>query len=232
MGSSAASARRDSSCRSLALLEENPTPDEAEIREALSGNICRCTGYESIVNGVLRAAGHVFGLATDPLVARERLCMQNIAERYTGASVRRSEDPRILTGAGRYIDDVRLPGMLHAAFVRSPFPHARITKVDVAEARRAPGVVLVLTGEELEEMIVAGPGLAGMFAGGAPVAAFSQLATDKVRVVGDPIVLVVAESRYLAEDACEMVEVHYEELPAVATAEPPSTNPTRRSSKT
>jgi carbon-monoxide dehydrogenase large subunit len=145
--------------------------------------------------------------------------MQNIAERYTGASVKRSEDPRILTGTGRYIDDVRQPGMLHAAFVRSPFPHARITKVDVAEARRAPGVVLVLTGEELEEMIVPGPGMAGMFSGGAPVAAYSQLATDKVRVVGDPVVLVVAESRYLAEDACEMVEVDYEELPAVATAE-------------
>jgi carbon-monoxide dehydrogenase large subunit len=144
--------------------------------------------------------------------------MQNIAERYTGASVKRSEDPRILTGSGRYIDDVRLPGMLHAAFVRSPFAHARITHVDVSEARQAPGVVLVLTGAELEEMIVSGPGLAAMFAGGAPVPAFTQLATDKVRLVGDPVVMVVAESRYLAEDACELVEVDYEELPAVATA--------------
>ncbi|HMC39977.1 MAG TPA: xanthine dehydrogenase family protein molybdopterin-binding subunit [Acidimicrobiales bacterium] len=145
--------------------------------------------------------------------------MQNIAERYTGASVKRSEDPRILTGSGLYIDDVRLPGMLHAAFVRSPFAHARITRVDAGEARQAPGVVLVMTGAELEETIVPGPGLAGMFAGGAPVAAFSQLATDKVRLVGDPVVLVVAESRYLAEDACELVEVDYEELPAVMTAE-------------
>jgi carbon-monoxide dehydrogenase large subunit len=142
-----------------------------------------------------------------------------IAERYTGASVRRSEDPRILTGSGRYIDDVRLPGMLHAAFVRSPFAHARITRVDADEARRVPGVVLVLTGSELEELIVPGPGMGAMFAGGAPLAAFTQLATDKVRLVGDPVVLVVAESRYLAEDACELVEVDYEELPAVMTAE-------------
>lgn len=143
--------------------------------------------------------------------------MQTIAERYTGSSVKRSEDPRILTGAGHYVDDVRLPGMLHAAFVRSPFPHARITGVDVTEARQAPGVVLVLTGEELESMIVPGPGIAAMFSGGAPVPSFTTLATDKVRLVGDPVVLVVAESRYLAEDACELVEVDYDELPAVAT---------------
>lgn len=145
--------------------------------------------------------------------------MQNIAERYTGASVKRSEDPRILTGTGRYIDDVRLPGMLHAAFVRSPFAHARITKVDVSEAREVPGVVLVLTGEELEALVVPGAGIAGMFSGGAPVPAFSTLATDKVRVVGDPVVLVVADSRYQAEDACELVQVDYEELPAVVTEE-------------
>ena len=145
--------------------------------------------------------------------------MQNTAERYTGASVKRSEDPRILTGTGRYIDDVRLPGMLHAAFVRSPFAHARITSVDVSEARQLPGVVLVLTGEELEALVVPGAGIAAMFSGGAPVPAFSTLATDKVRVVGDPVVLIVAESRYVAEDACELVQVEYEELAAVVTEE-------------
>jgi carbon-monoxide dehydrogenase large subunit len=145
--------------------------------------------------------------------------MQNIAERYTGASVKRSEDPRILTGTGNYIDDVRIPGMLHAAFVRSPFAHARITGIDVSEARQAPGVVLVLTGQELEQMIVPGPGLAGMMSPDLPNPSYTTLATDKVRVVGDPVVLVVAESRYLAEDACELVDVEYEELPAVMTAE-------------
>jgi carbon-monoxide dehydrogenase large subunit len=145
--------------------------------------------------------------------------VQNIAERFTGASVKRSEDPRILTGTGRYIDDVRLPGMLHAAFVRSPFAHARITNVDVTAARGAPGVIAVLTGEELEAIIVPGPGIAGMFSGGLPMPSFSVLASDKVRLVGDPVVLVVAESRYLAEDACELVEVDYDELPAVISSE-------------
>ncbi len=145
--------------------------------------------------------------------------MQNIAERFTGASVKRSEDPRILTGAGHYVDDVRLPGMLHATFVRSPFAHARITSIDVTEARKAPGVIAVLTGEDLETLTVRGPGSAGMFAGNLPMPSFSLLATDKVRLVGDPVVLVVAESRYLAEDAGELVEVDYEELPAVITQE-------------
>jgi carbon-monoxide dehydrogenase large subunit len=145
--------------------------------------------------------------------------VQNIAERFTGASVKRSEDPRILTGRGRYVDDVRLAGMLHAAFVRSPVAHARITSVDVTEARRAPGVVAVFSGEELESLIVPGPGFAGMFAGAVPVPGYTILATDKVRVVGDPVVLVVAENRYLAEDACELVEVDYEDLPAVVSPE-------------
>ena len=95
--------------------------------------------------------------------------MQNIAERYTGASVKRSEDPRILTGTGCYVDDVRLPDMLHAAFVRSPSAHARITGVDVTEARKLPGVIAVLTGEELDALTVRGPGAAGMFSAGLPL---------------------------------------------------------------
>ncbi|MCL2394802.1 MAG: xanthine dehydrogenase family protein molybdopterin-binding subunit [Acidimicrobiaceae bacterium] len=143
--------------------------------------------------------------------------MSIIAQRYTGSSIKRSEDLRILTGSGHYIDDVRLPGMLHAAFVRSPFAHARISSVEVSAAREVPGVVAVLTGAELEALIVPGPGAAGIFSGGITLPSFSQLATDKVRLVGDPVVLVVAESRYVAEDACELVEVDYEELPSVIT---------------
>jgi carbon-monoxide dehydrogenase large subunit len=95
--------------------------------------------------------------------------VQNIAERFTGASVKRSEDPRILTGTGCYVDDVRLPGMLHAAFVRSPFAHARIRDIDVTEARKVPGVMAVLTGQELDTLTVRGPGSAGMFSGNLPM---------------------------------------------------------------
>jgi carbon-monoxide dehydrogenase large subunit len=141
------------------------------------------------------------------------------AERYTGASIKRSEDPRILTGAGRYVDDIKLPGMLHAAFVRSPMAHARVLSVDVSAARALPGVVAVLTGTELEAITVPGPdALTALIGGGGPTPEFTLLATDKVRFVGDPVAIVVAESRYLAEDGCELVDVEYDELPAVVNA--------------
>jgi len=141
------------------------------------------------------------------------------AERYTGASIKRSEDPRILTGAGRYVDDIKLPGMLHAAFVRSPLAHARVLSVDVSAARALPGVVAALSGAELEAMTVPGPdALMALMGWAGPTPEFTLLATDKVRFVGDPVAVVVAESRYLAEDGCELVEVEYDDLPPVVSA--------------
>jgi carbon-monoxide dehydrogenase large subunit len=142
-----------------------------------------------------------------------------VAERYTGASIKRSEDPRILTGAGRYVDDIKLPGMLHAAFVRSPLAHGRVLSVDVSAARALPGVVAALTGAELEAMTVPAPDpLLALFSSGGPTPEFTLLATDKVRFMGDPVAIVIAESRYLAEDGCELVEVDYDDLPPVMTA--------------
>ena len=124
-----------------------------------------------------------------------------------------------MTGAGRYVDDIKLPGMLHAAFVRSPLAHARVTSVDVEAARALPGVVAVLTGADLETMTVPGPdALLGLMGWAGPTPEFTLLATDKVRLVGDPVAVVVAESRYVAEDGCELVEVEYDDLPPVVTA--------------
>ncbi len=142
-----------------------------------------------------------------------------VAERYTGASIKRSEDPRILTGAGRYVDDIKLPGMRHAAFVRSPLAHGRVLSVDVSAARALPGVVAALTGAELEAMTVPAPDpLLALFSAGGPTPEFTLLATDKVRFMGDPVAVVIAESRYLAEDGCELVEVDYDDLPPVMNA--------------
>src|SRR5580658_3147584 len=142
-----------------------------------------------------------------------------VAERYTGASIKRSEDPRILTGAGRYVDDIKLPGMLHAAFLRSPLAHGRVLSVDASAARALPGVVAVLTGADLEAITVQAPDpLRALFGIGGPTPEFTLLATDKVRFVGDPVAVVIADSRYLAEDGCELVEVEYDDLPAVVTA--------------
>src|SRR6201986_125396 len=141
------------------------------------------------------------------------------AERYTGASIKRSEDPPILPGAGRYVDDIKLPGMLHAAFVRSPMAHARVLSVDASAARELPGVVAVLTGAEREEMPAPGPdALMALMGWAGPTPQFTLLATDKVRLVGDPVAVVIAESRYIAEDGCELVEVEDEDLPPVVSA--------------
>ena len=142
------------------------------------------------------------------------------AERYTGASIKRSEDPSILTGAGRYVDDIKLPGMLHAAFVRSPMAHARVLSVDASAAQELPGVVAVLTGADLDAITVPAPDpLLALIGGAGPTAEFTLLATDKVRLVGDPVAIVIAESRYLAEDGCELVEVDYDDLPPVMSAD-------------
>ncbi|HTR90881.1 MAG TPA: xanthine dehydrogenase family protein molybdopterin-binding subunit [Trebonia sp.] len=144
---------------------------------------------------------------------------QIAAQRYTGTSVKRSEDPRILTGGGRYVDDIKLPGMLHAAFVRSPLAHGRVVAVDAAAARELPGVVAVYTGADMAAMTLPGQDpLFAMLGGGGPAPEYTLLATDKVRFVGDPVAIVVAESRYLAEDGCELVEADYEDLPPVASA--------------
>jgi len=145
-----------------------------------------------------------------------------IGARSVGASVKRAEDPRILTGRGRYIDDVVLPGMLHAAFLRSVVPHGRLLSVDVSAARDLPGVVAVYTGEDMQAHNNAGQ--AGAMLGinlmpGMKSPSFHALATDKVRFVGDPIALVVAESRPIAEDACELIVEDYEMLEPIVTYE-------------
>ena len=133
--------------------------------------------------------------------------------RLVGQKIVRVEDRRILTGRGKYVDDVNLPNMLHASFVRSPFAHARITSVDVTAAKQAPGVIAVYTGDDMRSLC--NPITTSM-AFGVKFPEFYPLVTDKVRFVGDLVAMVVAESRYQAEDACELVEVDYDPLDSVA----------------
>lgn len=131
-----------------------------------------------------------------------------------GRSHGRVEDRRLLTGRGRFIDDIEPVGnVAHAAVVRSTQAHARIVSVDAGEARRAPGVVGVITGEDVRRLSRPFP-----LAVDVPVE-YYPAAVDKVRYVGEPVAVVVAEDRYLAEDAAELVEVEYEELPAVVDVE-------------
>jgi carbon-monoxide dehydrogenase large subunit len=142
--------------------------------------------------------------------------------RYFGASVKRNEDHRLLTGQALFIDDVELPGMLHVAFLRSQVAHARITRVDVSRALQRPGVVAAYIADDLGDywqpgpLLVPPPPIAGIV--------FHQrtqvpLAKDKIRHVGEPIAIVVADSRYIAEDALDDIVLDLEMLPAVVDIE-------------
>jgi aerobic carbon-monoxide dehydrogenase large subunit len=137
-----------------------------------------------------------------------------VAARYAGTRVPRVEDNRLLTGHGTFVDDVVRPGMLHACFVRSPFAHARIKGIDASVALAMPGVQAVFTAEDLNpDVVEAWHAVAGKDIADTPR---PPLAEGTVKFVGDPVALVVADSRYLAEDAVDAVEVDYEPLPAVA----------------
>jgi carbon-monoxide dehydrogenase large subunit len=131
-----------------------------------------------------------------------------------GTALPRREDYRFLTGQGRYLDDIVVPGALHAHFVRSPHAHARLVAIDVTAARAAPGVVAVVTGHDLAAWTTSArmaPPIEGLH----PVE-FSTLPIDKVRFAGDPVVCIVATDRYLAEDAAELVVIDYDVLDPVA----------------
>jgi carbon-monoxide dehydrogenase large subunit len=125
--------------------------------------------------------------------------------------MKRKEDPRFVRGQGRYIDDIKLPGMLHGAVLRSPLAHAKILSIDASAAMAHPKVRAVVTGADL-----AGLNLAWMPTMSADTQAV--LATDKVRFQGQEVAFVVAEDRYAARDALELIEVDYEELPVVVDA--------------
>ena len=134
---------------------------------------------------------------------------------FVGQSVKRVEDDRLLRGEGTFVADVTPPGTLHAVFVRSPLAHARIRGIDVTEARRAMGVRAVFTGQDIVDLTHPFPPflmLPNMYT---PL--YWALSADKVRHQGDPVALVIAESRYLAEDAAELVDVDYEPLEPVAS---------------
>jgi len=135
-------------------------------------------------------------------------------ELLVGQPIRRREDPKLMTGSGNFLDDIRLPGMSYAAILRSPAAHARITGIDTTKARNMPGVIGVFTGEDLADV---NPLPCAWQAAGVEnnVATPHLLALGEVRQVGDPIAVVVAESVYQANDALEGIEVDFEELEAV-----------------
>ena len=173
--------------------------------------------------------------------------MTEMARRYMGNSVPRKEDPTLLTGHSNFTDDIRLPGMLHMAFLRSPHAHARITSIDVSAAREQPGVEAVFTSGDLADVLGGGardaeeaPGYAVEESAGSetdvsesPPRTFcgwpvtedikiphhSPLAHDEVNFAGEPVAVVLATDRYKAQDALEFIEVDYEPMGAATDIE-------------
>ncbi len=133
--------------------------------------------------------------------------------KWVGKGLKRKEDLRLLTGRGSFMDDIRLPNMKYAAILRSPYPHAWIRGMDISQALKVSGVRGVLTGDDVAAM-------SQPFPVGVPIPPkYYSSAVDKVRYVGEPVAVVVADSRYIAEDALDMIEVEYEPLPVVMDIE-------------
>ena len=137
-----------------------------------------------------------------------------MATQMIGSSIKRVEDPRFITGKGMYTDDIKLPGMVHAAFVRSPYAHATISSIDVSAAQAMPGVVAVYTGQDMADAGV-GSVPCGWLLPGLIIPPHPPIAVNRVRYVGEIVAVVLAENPYVAHDAAEAVAVDYDALPAV-----------------
>ena len=139
--------------------------------------------------------------------------------RLFGSGIRRREDPRLITGASTYTDDVKLAGMVYAAILRSPHAHARITGITTSAARAAPGVLAVYTGADTDGVLNSIPCAWIVPDSDTKAVPHMPLAKDVVRYMGDGVAVVVAETRYQAEDALELITVDYQPLPAVVNPE-------------
>jgi carbon-monoxide dehydrogenase large subunit len=140
-----------------------------------------------------------------------------MAKKLVGERVKRVEDPRLVTGRSHYVDDIKLPGMLYAAVLRSIYGHAKINSIDIDAARQAPGVVAVITGDDVKGKI--GPVPCASSLEGLKTPTHHVLAVGKVCYVGEPVAVVVATDRYLARDALDLINVDYEPLDAVVDIE-------------
>ncbi|GIV79773.1 xanthine dehydrogenase family protein molybdopterin-binding subunit [Litorilinea aerophila] len=138
-----------------------------------------------------------------------------MTEQGIGAAIRRREDPALITGKAKYTDDLQLPNMAYVAILRSPYSHARIRSIDTSAAKALDGVVAVFTGQDVADSGIPGTVPVGWLLPNLKTPAHPILAKDTVRYVGDGVAVVVAEDRYTAYDALELIQVDYEPLPAV-----------------
>jgi selenium-dependent xanthine dehydrogenase len=180
-----------------ALLDANPHPTDEEIKDTLKRNLCRCTGYTRIIQAIRGAAE-----GTPPQIPATGSPLAAV-----GRPIPRPDARAKVTGQATFAADLYFEGMLYAKVLRSTYPHARLLRVDTSKARDLPGVVAVLTAEDV-------PGAKNH---GLVIPDWPVLAYDKVRYVGDAIALVAAETEEIAEKALELIQVDYEPLPVVTS---------------
>ncbi|MBU4224974.1 MAG: molybdopterin-dependent oxidoreductase [Chloroflexi bacterium] len=189
-----------------ALLDKNPNPSEAEVREAIAGVLCRCTGYIKPVQAILRAATVMRREEVGKLVDWEIGKYETV-----GKPVPKVDAVKLAQGKPAFAADIELRGMLSAKILRSPHAHARINKIDASKARALPGVAAVLTWQDIPRVVYSTAGQSDPIPG--PLDSFSL--DNKVRFVGDRVAFVAAETPEIAEQALRLIDVEYEVLPAL-----------------
>ncbi|MCC7291178.1 MAG: molybdopterin-dependent oxidoreductase [Phycisphaerales bacterium] len=213
-----------------ALLEKNPKPSTERIKDALAGNLCRCTGYSGILRAVQRCENYCDDGTCAKRTAESAACARSDRELHPSAAVASSAPsalphsassiqhstvgasiPRLdavdkVTGRALYTADIKLPNMVHGKILGSTIAHGRIRRIDTSRAAALPGVLAVITGEDVPDTMH-----------GVSPARYDEhvLAKEKVRHVGDPVAAVAAIDERTAEEAIKLITVEYEELPAV-----------------
>jgi len=222
------------------LLDKNPSPTEEEVRDAIAGVLCRCTGYVKPVQAVLKAAAVMRGEAefgegilitfeppsgtpssNEPLpilsdtqtrtLPKVFVTPQTQTYQTVGKPEKKVDAIKLVQGKPAFTADIDMRGMLHARVLRSPHAHARITKIDASKARELKGVAAVLTWQDIPRVVYSTAGQSDPIPG--PLDSFSL--DNKVRFVGDRVAMVAAETPEIAEKALALIEVEYEILPAI-----------------
>jgi len=190
--------------RTKSFLDENPNPTKEEMKEALSGNLCRCTGYTKIFEAVETAADYLNGKEPKKIEYQPQKSAMNLS--VVGRRLPKIDAPDKATGRAIFTDDISLPNMIYGKLLLSPIPHGKIKSINTDKAKSLKGVKLILTGDDVTDI---------SYGTSPPRYDEKVLAKDKVRFIGDVVAAVAAVDEETCYKALELIEVEYEELPAV-----------------
>ena len=190
--------------RTKSLFDENPNPSEEEIKKALTGNLCRCTGYTKILDAIDTSKAYLKGEKPQSIEYQPQKSATDLS--VVGKRLPKIDAPDKATGRAIYTDDIVLPNMIYGKLLLSPLPHAKIKSVNIEKAKSLPGVKLILTGSDVTDLT---------YGTSPPRYDENVLAKDKVRYVGDVVAAVAAIDEATCYKAINLIEVEYEELPAV-----------------